>query len=127
MAAARIKLGLQTKLFLGNLDAVRDWGYAPEYVESMWRMLQQDNSDDYVVATGVGATVRDFCNAAFSALDLDFEEFVVTEDRYKRPTEVDALIGDASKAQLILDWKAKVHWQELAEIMVLSDLEKYSQ
>jgi GDPmannose 4,6-dehydratase len=127
MAAARIKLGLQAKLFLGNLDAVRDWGYAPEYVESMWRMLQQDNSDDYVVATGVGATVRDFCNAAFSALDLDFEEFVVTEDRYKRPTEVDALIGDASKAQLILDWKAKVHWQELAEIMVLSDLEKYSQ
>jgi GDPmannose 4,6-dehydratase len=126
MAAARIKLGLQTKLFLGNLDAVRDWGYAPEYVESMWRMLQQDNSDDYVVATGVGATVRDFCNAAFAALDLDFEEFVVTEDRYKRPTEVDALIGDASKAQLILDWKAKVHWRELAEIMVLSDLEKYS-
>ncbi len=126
MAAARIKLGLQAKLFLGNLDAVRDWGYAPEYVESMWRMLQQDNSDDYVVATGVGATVRDFCEAAFAALDLDFEEFVVSEDRYKRPTEVDALIGDASKAELILDWKAKVHWRELAEIMVLSDLDKYS-
>jgi GDPmannose 4,6-dehydratase len=126
MAAARIKLGLQSKLYLGNLSAVRDWGYAPEYVESMWRMLQQEKSDDYVVATGVGATVRDFCDAAFSVLDLNYKDFVETEDRYTRPTEVDALIGDASKAERALGWKAKTHWKELAEIMVESDLRKIS-
>jgi GDPmannose 4,6-dehydratase len=126
MAAARIKLGLQQKLYLGNLDAVRDWGYAPEYVESMWRMLQQDIPDDYVVATGVGATVRDFCNASFSALDLDYRDFVETEDRYVRPTEVDALIGIPLKAEKVLDWKAKTHWKELAELMVHSDLKKFS-
>jgi GDPmannose 4,6-dehydratase len=122
MAAARIKLGLQSKLYLGNLNAIRDWGYAPEYVESMWRMLQQDKPDDYVVATGVGATVRDFCDASFSILDLDYKNFVETEDRYIRPTEVDALIGDPTKAQQILGWKAKTHWKELAQIMVASDL-----
>jgi GDPmannose 4,6-dehydratase len=127
MAAARIKLGLQSKLYLGNLDAVRDWGYAPEFVDSMWRMLQQDKPDDYVVATGVGATVRDFCQASFAALDLDYEEFVETEARYTRPTEVDALIGDPSKAERLLGWKAKVHWRELAEIMVASDLKNFSQ
>jgi GDPmannose 4,6-dehydratase len=127
MAAARIKLGLQSKLYLGNLDAIRDWGYAPEFVDSMWRMLQQDTPDDYVVATGVGATVRDFCQASFSALDLDYEEFVETEARYTRPTEVDALIGDPSKAERLLNWKAKVHWRELAEIMVTSDLKNFSQ
>jgi GDPmannose 4,6-dehydratase len=126
MAAARIKLGLQSKLYLGNLDAIRDWGYAPEFVDSMWRMLQQDTPDDYVVATGVGATVRDFCQASFSALDLNYEEFVETEARYTRPTEVDALIGDPSKAERMLDWKAKVHWRELAEIMVTSDLKNFS-
>ena len=126
MAAARIKLGLQSKLYLGNLDAVRDWGFAPEYVESMWRMLQQDNPDDYVVATGVGATVRDFCEASFSALGLDYKEFIETEERYTRPTEVDALIGDASKIERILGWKAKTHWRELAGIMVASDLGKFS-
>jgi GDPmannose 4,6-dehydratase len=122
MAAARIKLGLQEKLYLGNLDAIRDWGYAKEYVESMWLMLQQDNSDDYVVGTGVGATVRDFCEAAFSALDLDYKEFVVTEERYLRPTEVDALIADASKIQNSLDWTAKTKWRELAGLMVDADL-----
>ncbi len=122
MAAARIKLGLQEKLYLGNLDAIRDWGYAKEYVESMWLMLQQDNSDDYVVGTGVGATVRDFCEAAFSALDLDYKEFVVTEERYLRPTEVDALIADASKIQNSLDWTAKTKWKELAGLMVDADL-----
>ena len=127
IAAARIKLGQQKKLYLGNLDAVRDWGYAPEYVESMWRMLQQDASDDFVVATGVGATVRDFCEAAFSSLGLDYREFVETEDRYKRPTEVDALIGKPEKAERILGWKAKTHWQELAEIMVQSDLKRLSE
>ena len=126
MAAARIKLGLQSKLYLGNLEAVRDWGFAPEYVESMWRMLQQEKSDDYVIATGTGATVRDFCEASFSALDLNYRDFVVTEDRYTRPTEVHALIGDASKAEAILDWKAKVHWRELANIMVRNDWEKLS-
>ena len=126
MAVARIKLGLQQKLFLGNLDAIRDWGFAPEYVESMWRMLQQETPDDYVVATGVGATVRDFCDASFSALDMDYREFVETEDRYTRPTEVDALIGDPSKVERVLGWKAKTHWKDLAELMVKSDLEKIS-
>lgn len=122
MAAARIKLGLQHKLYLGNLSAIRDWGYAPEYVESMWRMLQQEKADDYVVATGVGATVRDFCEASFSAIGLDFRDYVETEERYNRPTEVDALIGDPSKVEKVLEWKAKTHWKELAELMVKSDL-----
>jgi GDPmannose 4,6-dehydratase len=126
MAAARIKLGLQSKLYLGNLDAVRDWGYAPEYVQSMWMMLQQQTPDDYVVATGVGATVREFCDAAFSSLDLDYRNYVNTEERYLRPTEVDALIGDASKAQKTLGWRATTHWKDLAEIMANSDFEKIS-
>ena len=124
MAAARIKLGLQQKLYLGNLNATRDWGFAPEYVESMWLMLQQEKPDDYVVATGVGATVRDFCEASFSALDLDYTKFVETENRYTRPTEVDALIGDPAKAERILGWKAKTHWKELAQLMVTGDLDK---
>lgn len=123
MAAAKIKLGMQSKLYLGNLNAIRDWGFAPEYVESMWLMLQQEKSDDYVVATGIGASVRDFCAAAFSSLDLDYREFVETEDRYIRPTEVDALIGDPSKAEQALGWKAKVHWKELAQMMVDHDLQ----
>lgn len=122
MAAAKIKLGLQEKLYLGNLDATRDWGYAPEYVESMWLMLQQDKPDDFVVATGVGATVRDFCEVAFSRLELDYKDFVISEDRYTRPTEVDALIGDPSKIKKILGWEAKTHWKELAEIMTDADL-----
>ena len=122
MAAARIKLGLQDTLYLGNLDAIRDWGYAKEYVESMWLMLQQDYSDDYVVGTGEGATVRDFCEAAFATLDLDYKKYVTTERRYLRPTEVDALIADTSKIESKLHWKAKTKWQELARIMVLSDL-----
>jgi GDPmannose 4,6-dehydratase len=122
VAAAKIKLGLQEKLYLGNLDAIRDWGYAKEYVESMWLMLQQDASDDYVVGTGIGATVRDFCEAAFSALDLDYRDYVETEDRYLRPTEVDALIADASKAKEQLGWEAKTNWRQLAKIMVDHDL-----
>lgn len=126
MAAARIKLGLESKLYLGNLDAIRDWGFAPEYVESMWLMLQEEKPDDYVVATGIGATVRDFCEAAFMAVGLNHEDYVETETRYKRPTEVDALIGDPSKAQKMLGWKAKTHWKELAQIMVESDLKKFS-
>ena len=123
MAAARIKLGLQEKLYLGNLDAVRDWGYAKEYVESMWLMLQQEKPNDYVVATGEGATVRDFCEVAFAELGLDYKKYVETEDRYIRPTEVDALIGDPSKAQKVLGWNAKTHWEELAKLMVSADLE----
>lgn len=126
MAAARIKLGLQSKLYLGNLDAIRDWGYAPEYVESMWRMLQQQTADDYVVATGVGATVREFCEASFSALDLDYRKYVEEDVRYVRPTEVDALIGDSSKAQKNLGWKATTQWEALARIMVTSDLQELS-
>ena len=126
MAAARIKLGLESKLYLGNLNATRDWGFAPEYVESMWLMLQQDKSDDYVIATGVGATVREFCEASFLAVGLNYEDYVLSESRYRRPTEVDALIGDASKADKILGWKAKTHWKELAQIMVESDLKKFS-
>lgn len=122
MAAARIKLGLQEKLYLGNLDAIRDWGYAKEYVESMWLMLQQGNSDDYVVGTGVGATVRDFCEAAFTALDLDYREYVVTEERYLRPTEVDALIANPIKIQQKIGWTATTQWQELAVLMVSADL-----
>lgn len=122
MAAAKIKLGLQEKLYLGNLEATRDWGYAPEYVESMWLMLQQEKPDDFVVATGVGATVRDFCEVAFSRLELDYKDFVISEDRYIRPTEVDALIGDPSKIKKILGWEAKTHWKELAGIMTDADL-----
>lgn len=126
MAAAKIRLGLQSKLYLGNLDAVRDWGYAPEYVESMWRMLQEEESSDYVIATGVGATVGQFCDAAFSSLGLDYRDYVEVDDRYVRPTEVDALIGDASKAEKCLGWKARTHWEELAKIMVEADLAKVS-
>jgi GDPmannose 4,6-dehydratase len=126
MAAARIKLGMQEKLYLGNLNAVRDWGYAKEYVESMWLMLQQDSSDDYVVGTGIGATVRDFCEASFSAIGLDYRDHIETEDRYLRPTEVDALIADPNKSKEKLNWSAKTKWQELAKIMVEADLEKIS-
>jgi GDPmannose 4,6-dehydratase len=124
MAAARIKLGKQEKLYLGNLDAIRDWGYAKEYVECMWLMLQQEKPDDYVVATGEGATVREFCEVAFAELGLDYKKYVETEDRYIRPTEVDALIGNPSKAQKVLGWKAKTHWKELAQLMVKADFEQ---
>jgi GDPmannose 4,6-dehydratase len=124
-AVAAIKSGKQKKLYLGNLDAVRDWGYAKEYVESMWLMLQQNEPSDYVVATGVGATVRDFVEVSFSHAGLDWQEFVEVDDKYQRPTEVDALIGDPSKAEQNLNWKAKTHWKELARLMVDADLELY--
>ena len=123
-AVAAIKAGKQDKVFLGNLDAVRDWGYAKEYVESMWLMLQQDKPGDYVVATGVGATVKDFAQAAFEHVGLDYKDHVEVDKRYERPTEVDALIGDPSKAEKVLGWKAKTHWKELAKLMVDADLEK---
>ena len=121
-AVANIKQGNQKKLYLGNLDAIRDWGYAKEYVESMWLMLQKDASSDYVVATGVGATVKDFAQAAFNRAGLEWEKYVEIDKKYERPTEVDALIGDASKAEKELGWKAKTHWKELAELMVDADL-----
>ena len=121
-AVAAIAAGSKEKLFLGNLDAVRDWGYAIEYVESMWLMLQQPKATDYVVATGIGATVRDFVQASFSHVGLDWEKHVEVDQRYMRPTEVDALIGDPSKIQNELSWKAKTHWKELAELMVDADV-----
>ena len=122
-AAARISAGSKEKLYLGNLEAVRDWGYAKEYVESMWLMLQQDQSDDYVVATGVGATVREFAQAAFEEVGLNYKDHVELDKRYVRPTEVDALIGDPSKAARVLSWKAKTHWKALAKLMVEADVE----
>jgi GDPmannose 4,6-dehydratase len=122
-AAARIATGSKEKLYLGNLEAVRDWGYAKEYVESMWLMLQQDQSDDYVVATGVGATVREFAQAAFEEVGLNYKDHVEMDKRYVRPTEVDALIGDPSKAARVLGWKTKTHWKALAKLMVEADLE----
>jgi GDPmannose 4,6-dehydratase len=122
-AVGRIKLGLQQKLFLGNLDAIRDWGYAPEYVESMWKMLQQDSPGDYVVATGVGAKVKDFARVAFEHAGLDWSEFVTVDARYERPTEVDALIGDPTLAKEKLGWQAKTKWDALAKIMVDADIE----
>ena len=122
-AAARIANGSKEKLYLGNLEAVRDWGYAKEYVESMWLMLQQDKSDDYVVATGLGATVREFAQAAFEQVGLNYKDHVEMDKRYVRPTEVDALIGDPSKAARVLGWKAKTHWKALAKFMVEADLE----
>lgn len=121
-AVAAIRAGKQEKLFLGNLDAVRDWGYAKEYVESMWLMLQQDKPDDYVVATGVGATVRDFAEAAFAHAGLHWKDHVETDKKYIRPTEVDALIGDPSKTFKALNWKAQTHWKALAELMVDADI-----
>ncbi len=121
-AAARIKLGVQDKLYIGNLDARRDWGYTPEYVEAMWRMLQQDQPDDFVIATGETHSVREFLEEVFTFLDFDWKECVEVDPRYIRPTEVDLLVGDARKAKKILGWEPKVRFKELARIMVESDL-----
>ena len=123
-SVAKISTGSKEKLFLGNLDAIRDWGFAKEYVESMWLMLQQKQSDDYVVATGVGATVRDFAQAAFEHVGLNYKDYVEVDERYVRPTEVDALVGDPSKAEKVLGWKAKTDWKALAKLMVDADIEK---
>lgn len=119
---AAIKAGRADQIYLGNLDSIRDWGYAPEYVEGMWRMLQADEPDDFVLATGCAYTVRDFVVAAFERADLDWQKHVRFDERYLRPTEVDALIGDASKAMSKLGWKARVLTPELARIMVDADL-----
>ncbi len=121
-AVARIKAGLQSELHLGNLDAVRDWGYAPEYVKAMWLMLQHDQPSDYVVATGTAYSVRDFVRLSFEHVDLDWEHYVRYDQRYERPTEVDALIGNATKAETALEWTAKVHTPELVQIMVDADI-----
>jgi len=121
-AVARIKLGLQDKLYLGNLKAKRDWGYAPEYVEAMWRILQQERPDDYVIATGEPHTVQEFVEEAFGRLDLDWKRYVEIDPRYYRPTEVDSLAGDARKAKNQLGWEPKVRFKELVEIMVDADL-----
>ena len=122
-AATRIKMGLQEKLYLGNLDAKRDWGYAKEYVEMMWLMLQQDQPDDYVVATNETHSVKEFCEATFAVLDLDWEQYVEYDKRYERPAEVELLIGDPAKAKKKLGWEPKVKFKELVEIMVAADLE----
>ncbi|GHF15439.1 GDP-mannose 4,6-dehydratase [Pseudolysinimonas yzui] len=121
-AVARIAAGQQKELYLGNLDAVRDWGYAPEYVEAMWRMLQHDEPTDYVVATNTAYTVRDFLRFSFEHVGLDWEKYVKFDERYLRPTEVDALIGDPSKAADLLGWVPKVHTPRLAQIMVDADV-----
>jgi len=122
-AATRIKVGLQEKLYMGNLDAKRDWGYAKEYVEMMWMMLQQDNPDDYVVATNEAHSVKEFIQETFGLLDLDWEKYVDYDARYERPSEVDLLIGDAAKAKKQLGWEPKVKFKELVKIMTESDLE----
>jgi GDPmannose 4,6-dehydratase len=123
-AAARIKLGMQDKLFLGNLDAKRDWGFAGDYVEGMWRMLQLDKPDDFVIATGECHTVRDFLDEAFGALEIDWQKHVEIDPRYFRPAEVDELRGDMTKAKRLLGWTPKVGFKELVRMMVKADLEE---
>lgn len=122
-AAARIKLGLQHDLYLGNLDARRDWGYAGDYVQAMWLMLQQEEPDDYVIATGESHTVRELLDLAFEYVDLDWREYVKVDPRYYRPTEIDTLVGDASKAKRKLGWEPKVSFRELVTMMVKADLQ----
>lgn len=126
-AAASIKLGIQDKLFLGNLDAKRDWGFAGDYVEAMWLMLQQDKPDDYVVATGETHTVREFLELAFARVELDWNKHVEFDARYLRPTEVDILIGDSSKARRQLNWAPKVSFRQLVDMMVETDLREISE
>jgi len=121
-AATRIKLGLQRKLYLGNLDARRDWGYAGDFVEAMWRMLQQDRPDDYVIATGASHSVREFLDEAFGLLDLDWRPYVEVDPRYLRPTDVEHLAGDFSKARRVLDWTPQVTFRDLVRRMVEADL-----
>ncbi len=122
-AAVRIKLELQDKLYLGNLEAKRDWGYAPEYVEAMWLMLQQEVPEDYVIATGESHSVREFLDEAFGYLELDWKKYVEVDSRYFRPTEVDLLVGNPKKARAQLGWEPKVRFRELVKIMVQADLQ----
>jgi len=122
-AATRIKLGLREKLYLGNLDAKRDWGFAGDYVEAMWMMLQQDKPDDFVIATGETHSVREFVERVFEKLDLDYRQYVEIDERYFRPTEVDVLLGDSTKAQKILGWKPETTFDQLIGMMIETDLE----
>jgi GDPmannose 4,6-dehydratase len=122
-AVARIKAGIQDRLYLGNLESTRDWGYAPEYVEGMWRMLQVSEPDDFVLATGVGATVEQFAEASFRVAGLDHREHVEVDPSYYRPAEVNYLLGDPAKAEAVLEWRATTHWDELARIMVEADVQ----
>ncbi|MFM7135587.1 MAG: GDP-mannose 4,6-dehydratase, partial [Planctomycetota bacterium] len=122
-AATRIKLGLQEKLYLGNLDAQRDWGFAGDYVEAMWLMLQQDEPDDYVIAMNELYSVRDFCEKTFSRLGLDYRDFVEIDPRYYRPAEVDLLLGDSTKARTRLGWTPRTSFEQLVDMMVEGDLE----
>jgi GDPmannose 4,6-dehydratase len=119
---ARIKLGLQRELRLGNLEAKRDWGYAADYVEAMWMMLQQEKADDYVVATGRCTSVREFCQLAFQHVGLDYKKYVVTDKKFERPAEVDVLVGNASKARAVLGWEPKTTLEQLVAMMVDADL-----
>jgi len=121
-AATRIKLGLENSLYLGNMDARRDWGFAGDYVDAMWRMLQQDEPGDYVIATNETHSVREFCAEAFSLLDLDWKEYVKHDTRYERPSEVDLLIGNPAKAKRILGWEPRVHFKDLVKLMIDEDL-----
>jgi GDPmannose 4,6-dehydratase len=123
-AATRIKLGLQDKLFLGNLEAKRDWGFAGDYVEAMWLMLQQDKPDDFVIAMGETHSVREFVEKVFEKLELDYQKYVVIDPRYFRPTEVDILLGDPTKAKKFLDWNPRVSFEQLIEMMVAADMEQ---
>ncbi len=122
--AAAIKLGVAKELRIGSLDAQRDWGFAGDYVEAMWRMLQQDTPDDFVVATGVTHSVQRLCEAAFAAVGLDWQHYTVQDERFMRPAEVDLLIGDATKARSVLGWQPKVTFEQLIEMMVTADLER---
>ncbi|MEA3487360.1 MAG: GDP-mannose 4,6-dehydratase, partial [Thermodesulfobacteriota bacterium] len=122
-AATRIKLGLQEKLYLGNLDAKRDWGFAGDYVEAMWMMLQQDKPDDFVIATGETHSVREFVERVFEKLDLDYRRYVEIDERYFRPTEVDVLLGDSTRAQKALGWKPRTTFDQLIDMMIKTDLE----
>ena len=123
---ARIVAGIDKKLYLGNLDAKRDWGYAKDFVEAMWLILQQTEPDDYVIATGKTWSVRDFLDKAFAVVNMDWKDYVEFDERYLRPTEVDSLVGDATKAKNKLGWEAKTSFDELVKIMVESDLKKYN-
>jgi len=123
---ARIKLGMQSELRLGNLDARRDWGFAGDYVDAMWRMLQQDTPEDYVIGTGETYSVRQFCEAAFGAVDLDYEQHVVLDERFLRPAEVDLLVADPSRANKELGWTPRVGFAELVRMMVEADVARYA-
>ncbi len=125
--AAKIKMGLANELRLGNLDAKRDWGFAGDYVQAMWRMLQQDEASDYVIATGASHSVQEFVECAFAAVDLDWQPYVKIDSRYVRPAEVDLLVGDASKAREKLDWEPSVNFERLVEMMVNADMDLIKQ